>query len=122
MSYSIKGKRITLTRGDTLITKVSISNADGTPYEMQEGDSLRFKMTDIPGGVALIVKEIPSDTLTLKIDPSDTNVLPFGEYFFDLQLTYANGNVETILAEGQFDVTAETDAIVLGMYAPDGGE
>ena len=122
MSYAIKGKRVKLTRGDTLITQVSISNADGTPYEMQEGDSLRFKMTDIPGGVALIVKEIPSDTLTLRIDPSDTNVLPFGEYFFDLQLTYANGNVETILAEGQFDVTAETDAIVLGIYAPDGGE
>lgn len=122
MSYSIKGKRVKLTRGDTLITEVSISNADGTAYEMQEGDSLRFKMTDIPGGVVLIEKQIPSDTLILKLDPSDTNVLPFGEYFFDIQLTYANGNVETILAEGQFDVTAETDAIILSMYAPNGGE
>ena len=32
MSYSIKGKRITLTRGDTFPCAVSILNPDGTPY------------------------------------------------------------------------------------------
>ena len=43
MSYSIKGKRITLTRGDTFPCAVSILNPDGTPYEMQSGDTVRFE-------------------------------------------------------------------------------
>lgn len=121
MSYSISGKIVSLTRGDSFSTPIELVNEDGTPYEMQDGDSLRFMMTDFPGGVVLIEKAIPSDTLLLQLDPSDTNVLPFGKYFFDIELTYANGKVETVIPEGQFNITAEADAIRLNVYAPNGG-
>lgn len=121
MSYSIVGKRVTLTRGDTLNVPVEVTNPDGTPYEMQDGDSLRFKMTDVAGGSVLIEKQIPTDTLILSISHSDTANLPFGTYFFDVQFTYASGSIETIIPEGQFCITAETDGIDLDVYAP-GGE
>ena len=121
MSYSISGKIVSLTRGDSFSTPIELVNEDGTPYEMQDGDSLRFKCTDVPGGAVLIEKAIPSDTLLLQLDPSDTNVLPFGNYFFDIELTYANGKVETVIPEGQFNITAEADAIRLNVFAPNGG-
>lgn len=121
MSYSISGKIVSLTRGDSFSTPVELVNDDGTPYEMQEGDALRFKMTDVPGGTVLIVKQIPSSTLQLQLDPSDTSALPFGNYFFDIELTRANGLVDTVLPEGQFNITAEADAIQLNVYAPNGG-
>lgn len=121
MSYSIKGKRITLTRGDTLVAEIAISNPDGTPYEMQAGDSVRFKVTDVPGGAVLIVKDVSSGTL--RLDPEDTNCLPFGSYFFDVQMTFADGTVDTFIPEGTLTIDDETDAIRLAVAAPsDGGE
>ena len=98
MSYSISGKIVSLTRGDSFSTPIELVNEDGTPYEMQDGDSLRFKCTDVPGGAVLIEKAIPFD-----------------------KLTYANGKVETVIPEGQFNITAEADAIRLNVYAPNGG-
>ena len=121
MSYSIKGKRINMTRGDTLVAEVGISNPDGTPYELQSGDSVRFKMTDVPGGASLIVKDITSD-MVLRLDPDDTNCLPFGSYFFDVEMTYADGTVDTFIPEGTLTLDAEADGIRLGLMAPDGGE
>ena len=121
MSYSIKGKRITLTRGDTFPCSVTAYNPDGTPYEMQPGDSARFKVTDVPGGAVLIVKDVSSGTL--RLDPEDTNCLPFGSYFFDVQMTFANGTVDTFIPEGTLVIDDETDAIRLAVAAPsDGGE
>ena len=120
MSYSIRGKRISMTRGDTVIAEVGISNPDGTPYEMQDGDSLRFKCTDVPGGAVLIVKDVTSGTL--RLDPDDTNCLPFGGYFFDVQMTFANGTVDTVIPEGTLVIDDEADGIRLSLVAPDGGE
>lgn len=119
MSYSIRGKRISMTRGDTVVAEVGISNPDGTPYEMQDGDSLRFKCTDVPGGAALIVKDVTSGTL--RLDPDDTNCLPFGSYFFDVQMTFANGTVDTVIPKGTLVIEDEADAIRLSLVAPDGG-
>lgn len=121
MSYSISGKRIRMTRGDTLVAEVGIANPDGTPYEMQDGDSARFKCTDVPGGAVLIVKDVTSGTL--RLDPEDTDALPFGSYFFDVQMTFANGTVDTFIPEGTLVIDDETDAIRLAVAAPsDGGE
>lgn len=119
MSYSIKGNRIRLTRGDTLVAEVGIANPDGTAYEVQEGDSVRFKCTDVPGGAVLIAKDVTSGTL--RLDPEDTDALPFGSYFFDVQMTFANGTVDTFIHEGTLVIDDEADAIRLSVAAPDDG-
>ena len=120
MAYSIKGKRISMTRGDTLVAEVGIANPDGTPYEIQSGDAVRFKVTDVPGGAALIVKDVTSGTL--RLDPDDTNCLPFGNYFFDVEMTFADGTVDTFIPEGTLTLDDEADGIRLALVAPDGGE
>ena len=107
MSYSIKGKRITLTRGDTFPCTVSILNPDGTPYEMQSGDTVRFMLSERAGGPVLITKTLSGGAFQL--DPADTNQLDFGTYFFDVQMTFADGTVDTFIAEGQLALTDEAD-------------
>ena len=107
MSYSIKGKRITLTRGDTFPCSVSILNPDGTPYEMQAGDTVRFMLSEQAGGPVLITKTLSGGAFQL--DPADTNQLDFGTYFFDVQMTFANGTVDTFIAEGTLTLTDEAD-------------
>ena len=39
----------------------------------------------------LVVKDIPSDTMLLVLEPEDTKTLPFGKYVYDIQITYADG-------------------------------
>ena len=44
MSYSVQGTTITLTRGDTFMALISITQSDGSQYFPVEGDSIRFAM------------------------------------------------------------------------------
>ena len=107
MSYSIKGKRITLTRGDTFPCEVRAYNPDGTPYEMQAGDSMRFMLSEQAGGPTILTKQVVDGAFQL--DPADTDQLDFGTYFFDVQMTFASGVVDTFITEGQLTLADEAD-------------
>lgn len=101
---------IIMTRGDTLRASVTPVNKDGTPYEPQEGDSIRFAMkknyTDLR---TVLVKSIPTDTMMLTIDASETKGLEFGDYVYDVQLTKANGDVDTFIAKARLRLTEEVE-------------
>lgn len=108
MSFSIYGTTIVLTRGDTFAARVSILDSDGNPYLPQPGDSIRFAMKrsfedfEIP-----LIKEIPTDTMLLVLNPEDTKNLPFGQYAYDIQLTKATGEVDTFINRAKLKLTEE---------------
>ena len=108
--YTIKKTTITLTRGDTLKAQISITDSEGNPYVLQEGDVVRFAMkknyTD-PDEEVLILKDIPSDTLILTLEPEDTKDLDFGSYVYDIQITMANGVVDTFITKASFIISEE---------------
>lgn len=110
MSYTVKKNAITLTRGDTFKAKVTITDREGNPYDPQEGDTVRFaakkNYTD-PDTEVLILKDIPIETLILKLEPEDTKDLDFGNYVYDIQLTRANGDVDTFIAKASLMLTEE---------------
>lgn len=108
--YTVKKTSITLTRGDTFKAQISITDKDGNPYEIQEGDSVRFAMKKSyadPDSEVLINKEIPTNTLILTLDPEDTKSLPFGNYVYDIQLTNAAGEIDTFIAKATLTLTEE---------------
>lgn len=108
MSYSISGNTISLTRGDTLSLLLDVRNSSGTEYEPAEGDMIVFTMKkSCSDATALITKEIDTDDLTLVLDPEDTEGLAFGKYVYDIQITLANGDVDTIIPNGTFKLTEE---------------
>ena len=101
----VNNNKITMTRGDTFVSTVSISD-NGTPWTPEQGDVIHFAMkhqTMILGGKKyndvepIIVKTIPTDTMTLRIDPADTKSLDFGEYVYDIEVTFSDGNVDTVI-------------------------
>lgn len=108
--YTVKKTSITLTRGDTFKAQISITDKDGNPYEIQEGDSVRFAMKkgylDSDADVLLVIN-IPTDTLILTINPEDTKELPFGNYVYDIQLTTAAGEVDTFITKATLTLTEE---------------
>ena len=117
MSYSISNNEITLTRGDTLEADITLQKGED-PYVIQEGDSIRFALktkkmkadkSDYEEATPLIVKEIPTDSMKLVLEPGDTKQLPFGDYEYDIQVTLASGKVDTVIPAQKFKLTKEVD-------------
>ncbi len=108
MSYNVSGTTITLTRGDTFMAQISITDSKGEPYVPVEGDSVRFAMkSTYADKEPLLVKDIPIDTLKLILNPEDTKELSFGTYVYDIQLTKATGEVDTFITTAKIKITEE---------------
>lgn len=96
---NISGSNIELTRGDTLRLTVEIKNSNGTTYTPAQGDVVRFAAKrHYYDTQTAIHKTIPNDTQLLHLVPSDTSNLPVGDYVYDIELTYANGDVDTFIS------------------------
>ena len=106
----INGTNITFTKGDTLKATVTMTKPDGSVYTPQAGDVIRFAMKkEYTDSSPSVVKIIPNDTLLLKLDPEDTKGLPARKYVYDIQLTYANGDVDTFIDRASLTLTEEVD-------------
>lgn len=111
MSVSIKGTTIIMTRGDTLRTTVSITDANGTTYTPVEGDSVRFALKKTYNDAEpLILKDIPTDTMELRLESEDTKSLDQpGEYVYDIQITLNDGTVDTFIDKAKLKLTEEVE-------------
>ena len=112
---NIDGTNITMTRGDTLVADVSIKR-NGEAYAPEAGDVILFavKNTTMVGGGAnykdeepILEKTIPHDTMQLVLNPEDTKPFKFGEYVYDMSITFADGNVDTFITTSSFVLTPE---------------
>ena len=108
MGYSVSGTTITLTRGDTFVAVISITDQDGNPYTPVEGDFIRFAMKSSYEDLApILVKNIPIDTMTLVIESAETKPLAFGKYIYDIELSKSTGEVDTFIAKATIKITEE---------------
>lgn len=117
MASSINGTAITMTRGDTLRVQVNIQR-DGESYTPAAGDAVRFALKRAryknSGGnfcddEPLLRKDIPTDTMLLELAPEDTKPLRFGKYVYDIQITFADGTVDTFIPTADFLLTPEVE-------------
>lgn len=113
--YKVEGTTIYLTRGDSLFLQLSLRK-HRAPYTPDSADVIRFALkrnilnpnrSDFIDSTPLISKTIPNDTLVLELEPSDTKNLGFGEYVYDIEITFANGDVDTFIADAKFVLTRE---------------
>lgn len=113
--HKIYGNNITLTRGDTLIVKIELTK-NGEPYTPADGDLIRFALkhnklkqdgSDFTDTQPLANITIPNDTLLLEITPGTTKTLAFGNYVYDIEITFADGRVDTFIADAKFTIAPE---------------
>ena len=104
-----------MTRGDTLTATLTLER-NGSTYTPVSGDVIRFalKHTDMTAGnkdykdtTPLLTKTISNDTMQLVIEPDDTKELAFGNYVYDMQITFANGDVDTFITPSSFVLKPE---------------
>lgn len=108
MAATISGSTISLTRGDTLYLTV-VMTKDGAAYTPVEGEKVRFAMKNkiSDDEEPLILKDIPIDTMTLKLEPEDTKPLKYGVYKYDIEYTSVDGDVDTFIGPANFNITEE---------------
>lgn len=101
----IENNTITITRGDTLETTIMITTSEGDAFVPSSGDMIRFALKDKE---PLIIKQIPNDTLVLRLESAETKQLQArrSPYVYDVQLTTPDGTVDTFIS-GAFYVTEE---------------
>ena len=105
---AINGTSINMTRGDTLRVNIALTDVAGNEYVPVDGDIIRFAakknyLDDDP----IILKIIPNDTLLLELTPSDTKIMAFGTYVYDIEITFADGVVDTFIANAKLIISEE---------------
>ena len=100
---------VQLTRGDSAEFEILITNkVDNSTYTVQAEDRLVLSMKKTLKDTAPVVlqKTITGSNLFV-FEPSDTNSLSFGDYYYDVQMTTADGRVFTVIPPVLFKITAE---------------
>lgn len=106
----IVNNQITLTKGDTAILNLTIyfPNME-EQYELMDGDIVTFSITDKTQcfGESKIVVKKDFQQNEIQLKPIDTKYLSCGKYEYDVQLTFKNGDVNTIIGPELFYLTTE---------------
>ena len=99
MSLRVAGSNIVLTRGDVLYVKIVLEYSnDGETYELEQGDTVEFAIMDYDCHNVLVQKNIDTESLLLKLSPSDTEGLSDGVvYSHGVKVTKANGDPFTVV-------------------------
>lgn len=102
-----ENNNIYLTRGDTAIFDISLTDEEGNPYIMGVDEIIIFSLRKLyDKGLILIQKQ--SVTPSFSLDTVDTKNLTFGKYKYDIylynQVTY---KLDTFLADKDFVIGEE---------------
>ena len=105
----LRKNNIIMTHGDTLNVTLSLVDRCGKPYTPTAGDTIRFALKkNYLDDEPIMVKEIPIDTMTLRIEAAETKELEQpGAYVYDIQLTMADGTVDTVIPKGRLVIEEE---------------
>ena len=112
--FTITGTKIYLTRGDSADISVTLTNMDGTPYELQPGDTVYFRMKQkVTNEESQILIEktayISQDEIVISLDEPDTMELPFGKYHYEIELVTDDGRHYTVVVDADFEVGKELE-------------
>lgn len=114
MGYYVSGNNISITRGDSAIIALEITDAAGDPYIIKDNDRLTMTVKKyINDELPVIVKTLDDgivrgdDAVEIHIDPQDTSGLRYGNYVYDVELVMADGYTDTVIPPSQLTITGE---------------
>lgn len=96
---------VTATRGDSVYLNIKLTK-NGEDYEMAEGDTLTLTIKKTTSSKKALISKTFED-LTVKIESGDTDSLEYGTYYYDVQLTSANGDIDTVIPPTKFVIAEE---------------
>lgn len=107
----IKKTSISITRGDSAYISFSLSDLEGNPLVLEDGDRVRcqVRMRPIDGELLFdgVITEAPNGEMIWHIYPEDTASLDVGDYYWDAQVEYSNGDIFTFVDVSDFTILPE---------------
>lgn len=107
-------------RGDTFMKKVALytitedesGQKQKTPYEFQEGESLKFGISKsykhLKDYDLIISQTIPTDTGVIDVPASDMEELDYGTYYYDVEFNRESDSFRKTLIQGKITITEES--------------
>ena len=105
--FDVIDNKIYLSRGDSAIIGIEITDDESEPYTPSSGESVVFTLKRATEQCkTIIVKEFieNGNDLIVSFDESDTINLSFGVYVYDVILYDSDGNVYTIIPPTEFEI------------------
>lgn len=99
--FKVDNNNISMIRGDSGVFTITITDTNGSPVELAEGDVLTFTLRRAARNPAIVLQKIIADG-ELDIKPADTEGLTFGAYVYDIELKRADGYVDTVIPPHEF--------------------
>lgn len=104
--FRIFKNKIFLTRGDSAIFTLTITDTNGDEYTPAEGDEITFTVkANTETRDILIQKDASSGKIEIQLE--DTENLEYGNYVYDVQLKKSDGYVDTIITPHEFRLEEE---------------
>lgn len=107
----VNGTHLTMIRGDTEALTIRVVDAPGAAIPLVAGDTVyltvKRSVKDKDHVLQKIVTEFNEGIALVEIQPDDTKPLTFRSYVYDVQITFADGTVKTIIPPSTFEVAAE---------------
>lgn len=105
--FKVTSTNVALTRGDSATLCANLMNADGSAYELQDGDTLVLTVKDDASISEHIFQLTADGEGVFTFLPSTTEGMAFGSYKYDIQLTTSDGDVYTVIPVSTFTVMEE---------------
>lgn len=96
-----------LTRGDSATLAIGLTDENGEEYKLKAGDKLALCAKRAVNDKAYAIQLQADENAQFTFKPSDTAKLAYGSYYYDIQLTQANGNVYTVIPLSHIVITEE---------------
>lgn len=104
---SVDGNTISLTRGDTESLVVTVTDAEGNPYVLGEGEYIELCVKAKPTDAEVLIRKTTTDG-TIAFERADTWGLAVGKYAYNVRVENGTTSYHTII-EGKLAITAVVD-------------
>lgn len=98
---------MSLTKGDTATIHITVRDAAGGTYDYSGDQSMKFCVKEDYADAPIIEISIPLNTGNLGIGAAATTTQDPGDYYYDIHLITAGGDVCTFIANKRFTILPE---------------
>lgn len=107
----ITNSNMSMTRGDSESFTVFYTDASGINIPLVTGDTIYFTVKNSiytkDTILQKVITEFNDGKAVIVITHIDTKDIPYGLYYYDIQLTKTDGTVTTIIPPSNFSITGE---------------
>lgn len=107
MFYVGRDNSIKITRSDTAVLKVELTDINGKTYTMASGDKLKFTVKGSVIDTESLIQITVTGSNIININSSHTQNLNFGIYKYDIELNTSTGKVFTVIPCNNFEICEE---------------